>query len=282
MRARPPRLYGFVIGSHLGSGATCDVYSALDTTGRHGWAVKVLRDDAASDPTNVQLLKREFRAGLALRHANLVRMLRSGPDDDCPRLLVMERISGQSVRAILQQNGWLKPPFAANIGRQIAAALAAMHSAGYVHGDVKPDNLHLRPDGAAILLDLGFTHRPSDDELLGIGYVLGTANYVAPELCTQPEEDGPASDVYSLGITLFELLTGELPYATGGVQETMQRHRDRRPDSLHRWTGNWPEMFGDLVDSMLARSPGDRPTARTVERVLASLYPNWSGQSFTS
>jgi serine/threonine protein kinase len=265
-------LSGFVIGTRLGGGPTCDVFSALDTTGRHGWAVKVLREDAALDPTNVQLLRREFRAGLALRHANLVRMLRSGPDDDYPRHLVMERVPGLSVRSILNRHGWLAPRQAARIGTQAASALAAIHNAGYVHGDVKPDNLHLRPNGSAVLLDLGFAHRPGDDEeLIGQGYVLGTANYVAPELCEQPETDGPAADIFSLGVTLFELLTGDLPYACGGVQETMKSHRDRRPDTLHRWSGRWTYQFGDLVDQMLARTPSNRPTAREVERVLIRL-----------
>ena len=283
MRARPPRLYGFVIGARLGGGPTCDVYSALDTTGRHGWAVKVLRDDAALDPTNVQLLRREFRAGLALRHANLVRMLRSGPDDERPRHLVMERVPGRSVRSALLNHGWLSPHLSASIALQAASALAAVHSAGYVHGDVKPDNLHLRPDGAAVLLDLGFAHRPGDDEdLIGNGFVLGTANYVAPELCEQPETDGTASDIFSLGVTLFELLTGELPYPTGGVQETMQIHRDCRPDTLHRWNGRWPDRLADLVDHMLARSPEDRPSARGVERELARLYSHLAIQRVAS
>src|SRR5438874_51787 len=130
MRARPPRLPGYVLGPRLGGGPTCDVYSAVDEKRGRGWAVKVLRDEAAREPAN----------------------------------------------------------------------------------------LHLGPGRKATLLDLGFAHRPGEIvELLGAGYVLGTANYVAPELCDTPGSDGPAADLFSLGVTLFELLTGQLPYPDGGV-----------------------------------------------------------------
>jgi eukaryotic-like serine/threonine-protein kinase len=273
MRSRPPRLPGFVLGARLGGGPTSDVFAALDTTGRPGWAVKVLRDGAAADPTNVQLLRQEAKVGMAIRHANLVRVLRTGPDDDWPRFLVMERVPGQSLRAVLNQRAWLEATLALAIAKQTAAALATIHAAGYVHGDVKPDNLHLRPDRTCTLLDLGFAHRADDGEFFGAGFVLGTANYVAPELCGQPERDGPASDIFSLGVTIFELLTGELPYPGGNVEETMLQHRDKPPESLNRWRGAWPMELVDLVDRMLARDPEARPLAATIERKLGELAP---------
>jgi serine/threonine protein kinase len=182
----------------------------------------------------------------------------------------MERVPGKSLRAVLRKRGWLKASLARAIGRQTAAALAVLHDSGYVHGDVKPDNLHLRPDLTAVLLDLGFAHRVEDDNsAVGDGYVLGTANYVAPELCAQPENDGPAADIFSLGVMLFELLTGHLPYPVGDVQQTMVLHRDRRPESLKRWRGNWTSAMSDLIDRMLSRDPQDRPTANNVVTELA-------------
>jgi len=272
MRARPPRLPGYVLGSRLGGGPTCDVYSAADERGLFEWAVKVLRDDAARDFTNVQLLRREARAGLAVRHPHLVRIVRAVTDGESPFHVVMKRVSGRSLRAVLQGKEWLGPRLAGLIAGQVAGALEALHAAGYLHGDVKPENIHLGPGRRATLLDLGFARRPGEDAgLLGAGFVLGTANYVAPELCDRPEADGPAADVFSLGVTLFELLTGDLPYPVGGVEETMVRHRDAEPESLRRWRGGWPAGLADLVDRMLARDPDARPSAAQVGRELGGL-----------
>ena len=274
MRVRPPRLPGYVLDPRLGGGPTADVFAAADATGGRGWAVKVLRAEAADDPTNLQLFRREARAGLAVRHPHLVRVVRAALTGEHPPHLVMERVPGRSLRSVLRQGGWIGPRTVGAIGRQAAAALAALHAAGYVHGDVKPDNVHVTPGRAATLLDLGFAHRPADDaHLVGPGFVLGTANYIAPELCDQPGTDGPAADVFSLGVTLFELLTGELPYPDGTVEETMVRHRDGRPESLWDWQGAWPIGLSSLVDRMLDRDPSARPSAEDVAQELATLFP---------
>lgn len=272
MRARPPRLPGFVLGQRLGGGPTCDVYSATEADTHRPRAVKVLREEAARDATNVQLLCREAHVGMAVRHPHLVRVLGAATDSGPLPHLVMDRVAGRSVRAVLRDAGWLAPRLAGTIARQTAAALAALHAAGFVHGDVKPDNIHLGPGRTATLLDLGFAHRMDDPAVLGAGFVLGTANYVAPELCEQPERDGPAADVFSLGVTLFELLTGDLPYPPGCVEDTMLAHRDGRPESLGEWRGPWPAEAVELVDWMLSREPADRPTAAEVGNDLGRVF----------
>ena len=109
MRVRPPHLPGYVLGPRLGGGPTADVFAAADTSGGRGWAVKVLRDDAAGDSTNVQLFRREARAGLTVRHPNLVRIVRAVVRDRRPFHLVMERAAGRSLRSVLRQSGWLAP-----------------------------------------------------------------------------------------------------------------------------------------------------------------------------
>jgi serine/threonine protein kinase len=268
-------LPGYVLGPRLGGGPTCDVYSAANGDGRFAWAVKVLRDDAARDPTNLQLLRREARTGLAVRHPHLVRIVRLSAEGDGPFHIVMERVPGKPVRAFQRAKGWLSAELTASIGRQVALALAALHSAGYVHCDVKPENIHLGPGRVATLLDLGFAHRPREDAgVVEAGYVLGTANYVAPELCADPETEGPAADVFSLGVTLFELLTGALPYPDGNVEETMLRHRDANPESLRGWRGRWPKGLAHLVDRMLSRDPDDRPAAQHVAKSVSRLFPS--------
>lgn len=271
MNARPPQVPGYVLGARLGGGATCDVYSASDHLGQGGWAVKVLRDDAARDPTNIQLLRREARVGRIVHHPHLVRVVGAVSERARPFHLVMERARGRSLRVEMREAGRLDATRASCIVRQAAAALAALHRAGYLHGDVKPDNLHVA-GRQVTLLDLGFAHKPGDDgPLLGDGYVLGTANYVAPELCDESGRDGPAADVFSLGVTLFELLTGRLPYPEGDVEETMLRHRDVEPASLRKWQGGWPSGLVSLADRMLLRDPERRPTASEVMRALTAV-----------
>jgi serine/threonine protein kinase len=112
-----------------------------------------------------------------------------------------------------------------------------------------------------------------DEPALGSGFVLGTANYVAPELCDYSGSDGPAADIFSLGVTLYELLTGDLPYPNGTVEETMVRHRDGQADSLWSWDGGWPIGLSSLVDRMLDRKPAIRPTAAEVADELTTLFP---------
>jgi eukaryotic-like serine/threonine-protein kinase len=177
MRVRPPRLPGYLLGPRLGGGPTCDVYSATDEESGGVWAVKLLREEATADPTNVRLFRREARVGLSVRHRNLVRVVAADLDSDGPPHLVMERLPGRPLRWYLKRADWLTPRLAGDVGRQVAEALAALHGAGYVHADVKPDNMHLAAAGAAKLLDLGFAHEPGEDpDLLDDGFGRGTAN----------------------------------------------------------------------------------------------------------
>ncbi len=273
MRPHPPRLPGYNLGVRLGGGPTCDVYSAVETRTSRPWAIKVLRDAAAADPSHVQMLGREAQIGLAVQHPNLVRIVRTGMEHERPYHLIMERARGSSLREELNRKKWLDASQVGLIGLQVAEALEALHRVGFVHADVKPDNLHFEPGPWTTLLDLGFAHRPGDDQgLADTGFVFGTANYVAPELCDESDRDGLAADVFSLGVTLFELLTGALPYPNGDVEETMVLHRDARPDSLWKRPGRWPIGLAALVDSMMFREPERRPTAKAVAQELQSMF----------
>jgi serine/threonine protein kinase len=189
-----------------------------------------------------------------------------------PYFLVMELLPGESLRARLQREYALDVATAVWVARQTAEAIAALHRAGYVHGDVKPDNVRLVDAGTAVLIDLGFAHKPGENAaLLDEGFVLGTANYLAPELCESEAVDDPAADVFALGVTLFETMTGELPYPPGSVVETMERHRSEEPSPLCDHAGDWPPRLVRLMHRLLARKPHLRPRPLRVVQELVAL-----------
>ncbi|MFO0841761.1 MAG: serine/threonine-protein kinase [Gemmataceae bacterium] len=263
-----PRIPGFLLLQRLGGGPMTAVFEARDQASGAACAVKVLRDDWDDQATGVKLLQREARAGLGVQHAHLVRVTHAHVLQP-PYFLVMDLLPGESLRRRLQRDYCLPVADALWIARQAAEALATLHQAGFLHGDVKPDNVRLVERGTAVLTDLGFAHRPGENAaFLRAGYVLGTANYLAPELCDELPAEDFASDLFSLGVTLFEMLTGKLPYPPGSLRQTFRRHRCDPPARL---TANLPPALVQLVERLLAHSPEDRPIAASVVRQLVSL-----------
>src|SRR5947209_16730429 len=217
-----PKIPGYALLKYLGGGPMTCVYAAQEAATDTSCVVKTLRDDWADDSTAIKLLQREARAGFSVTHAHLVK-LRHAHVTRPPYFLVMEMLSGESLRSRLQREYRLETPTALWITRQTAEALAALHRAGFIHGDVKPENIRLVYDGTALLVDLGFAHRPGENTaMLRQGYLLGTANYLAPELCGAEPEDDTSGDVFSLGVSLFEMLTGRVPYPAGTLEQTLR------------------------------------------------------------
>lgn len=270
MPPAPPDIPGYVLGPVAGRGGKSAVYAATDAEFGTPVAVKVLSPAAAADPKAVRLFRRELRAGAAVRHGNLVRV-RGGNGAGPPYYLVMDLLTGESLREQIARDGPLPVSQAVAAGRQVAAALAALHGTGFIHSDVKPENVRLGGPGRVKLVDLGFAHRPGEDaDLHAAGVVMGTANYLAPELCARPPVDGFAADVFSLGVTLFEALTGVLPYPTGTMAAVVRRHRDDPPTELREF-GDFPPGVVRAVKGMLARDPADRTPARAAAAELSAV-----------
>jgi serine/threonine protein kinase len=264
----PPEIPGYELFQRLGGGPLTGVYAARECATDQPCAVKVLRNDWEDPSTALKLLQREARVGLKVRHPHLVR-LRQAHVTRPPYFLVMELVEGESLRRRLRREYRLDPASAVWIGRQTAEALAALHRAGFVHGDVKPDNIRLVNDGTAVLIDLGFAHRPGENAALRAqGYVLGTANYLAPELCTSTGDGDQASDLFSLGLTFFEMLTGELPYPSGSLLHTLKQHAEEEPIPLRGLVKGLPAGLEHLVERLLQRQPSLRPRAGWVVQQL--------------
>ncbi len=266
-----PAIPGYQLLTYLGGGPMTVVYNARERETGRPCAVKTPRSDWEDLPTAIQLLQREARAGLAVHHPHLVRILTSHISSP-PYYFVMELLPGESLRCRMRREYCLDLAEAIWITRQTAEAVAALHRAGLIHGDIKPDNLRLIADGSVVLIDLGFTRRPGENEAISRrGYVLGTANYLAPELCEDHPVEDLASDLFSLGVTLFEMLTGRLPYPTGTLSQTFRRHRCDAPINIRHLRTDLTEELAELLDSLLQRHPGARPSIQTVVHRLVDL-----------
>ena len=265
-----PKIPGYELLDRLGGGLLAHVFSARDCATDNPCAVKILRAEWQDDPTAIKLLQREARAGLAVKHPHLVRLLHTHVTRT-PYYLVMELLPGESLRRRLRRDYRLDLATALWVIRQTAEALAALHRAGFVHGDVKPDNIRLVDDGTAKLIDLGFAHRPGENAaLFRRGYLLGTADYLAPEQCTMNPNVDTSSDLFSLGVTFFEALAGRLPYPPGSTALTLRRHRCDPPADIRRCASRLPLGLVTLLERLLVHDPEKRPrTAAVVQQLVA-------------
>jgi serine/threonine protein kinase len=262
-----PRVPGYELIQPLGGGPFTSVWAALDAGGGKV-AVKIPRNESRYSQAARILLHREALAGSSVAHPHLVRIVEDHTEQS-PQFLVMDWMPGESLRTRLQREYRLGMSSALWIARQIAEALAALHSAGFVHGDVKPENVFLTDSKTAMLIDLGFAHRPGENErFLKSGLILGTANYLAPEVCDLNPKTDARADLFSLGVMLFELLTGRLPFPDVPMAETLRMHREDRPD-LPAEIG--PPALRRLLRRLLARHPLNRPRSAELIRELTDL-----------
>ena len=257
-----------------GAGPLTEVYRARPAGARAdlpaACAVKLLRAEWAEDPRAIGLLLREARVGHTVSHPHLIPILAAsvaGP----PYFVVMPWLAGRTLAEHQASQGPLDLPVALWLARQVAEALDALDAAGWMHGDVKPANVFVSEEGHVTLLDLGFARRPDETGSAADRCVVGTCNYIAPELITSALAADVRSDIYSLGVVLFELLTGRLPFQGTDLAELATQHKQARPPSLRRLAPQLPTGVIRLVHQMLAKQPLRRPQtpADLIERLVA-------------
>jgi predicted ATPase len=251
----------FEIVEALGRGGMGEVYAARDSELNRAVALKFLTSYLGSDPRAGERFIREARAASALNHPNIVSVHEVVRENGATGI-VMELVEGVSLR---ERCGARNPlPDVAQWGRQIAEALATAHAAGIVHRDIKPENVMLRPDGYVKVLDFGLA-RTLEDGRHTASVAAGTFRYMSPEQ-TRGGALTPASDVFSLGIVLYELATGAHPFASESPIETAHLIGSRTPGSP-----SVSPPLDRLVLSMLRREAGDRPSASDVSSALARI-----------
>jgi serine/threonine protein kinase len=257
------------IGRLIGAGGMGEVWAAWDPTLERQVALKFLAPDRTMSAPDGRLLA-EARAVAALEHPNVCTIHEVGESPDGRTFLAMPYYEGMTLKSLLAREGPLTVVDAATYGAQVAAGLAAAHDRGIVHGDVKPGNVIVTAGGVAKLLDFGIAVR-QDRVARGPGQPVGTLRYMSPEQLVG-EAIGPPSDVWSLGVTLYELISGAPPFRGESPSELIRKIRTEVPDPLHD-PSDLPAGFETLLGRCLAKDAGDRPSVSAVGRSLET----WRG-----
>ncbi len=259
----------------IGIGGMARVYLAHDRALNRDVAVKILNPALAADPLFVERFRREARAAAALNHPNIVAIYDTGATDDT-YYIVMEYVPGPNLKETIRERGPLPEGEALAIGAQVAAALGVAHAHHLIHRDIKPHNILLGPDGSAKVTDFGIARAAGASQLTATQTVMGTAHYLSPEQALHQPLDG-RSDLYSLGIVLYEALTGRVPFEGDSLVAVAMRQVHDPPPPLRQVVPGISPRAEAVVTRALAKDPADRyQSAAEMEAALleASRAPH--------
>src|SRR4051812_6712427 len=236
------------LDAQIGSGGMSTVYRAFDTTLERTVAVKLMHREIAADSAQLERFRREARAVAQFSHPHIVGVIDAGEDDGRP-YIVFEYVEGETLKDRIRRCGRLPVDEALAYAIEIARALASAHARGIVHRDIKPQNVLIDEEGSAKVTDFGIARSLDEEGLTADGRVLGTTDYVSPEQALGHAVNGQ-SDLYSLGVVLFEMLTGDVPFhGENQVSVAMKHVREDLPDVQARR----PEvsaMLASVLDRM--------------------------------
>ncbi len=278
------RLGHFDLLEEIGRGGMCVVYRAFDPTLTREVAIKVLRDELSGDPKFVNDFLREARVAAAIRHPQIVHLHFAG-EEAGRAYMVMELLRGRTLAQTIAVDGPLDEERTLQIAIDVARVLQAAYEHEMIHGDIKPQNIFLSEEMGTKLLDFGMA-KAAHAASPGDGAVWGSAHYLSPERAGRRVEDFH-SDVYSLGATLFEALTGRPPFQAPGTTELALKRLNEKPPLLRELIPQATPRVEEVVDKMLNRSPllryrdydhlledlQDAKTEATAKRLGVRLHP---------
>lgn len=253
----------------LGSGATAITHRGHDHRLNRNVAIKILRAGHALDATYVQRFEREARAAASIAQGNVVDVYDFGEQDGA-LYIVMQYVDGEDLKRHVTRHGALEPERAREVAVQVLAGLAAIHAAGIIHRDIKPQNVLIGRDGIARVTDFGVAQAAVDVGLTSAGTTVGTAAYMAPEQA-QADVLAQTTDIYAVGVVLYEMLTGSMPFSASTPVAMMLAHIEQEPAPPSRRAPerDIPADLDAIVMQAMAKDPLDRfQSARAMSRAL--------------
>ncbi|NCA12371.1 serine/threonine protein kinase [bacterium] len=270
MAKLPDQLGPLKLVQQLGAGRHCEIWEALDTASKARLAVKVIVPGKAKDADQRKLLEHELKVAKSVSHPTVIRIDRLSDEGGLPHL-VMELFPHPNLKKQIAAGVEALAPRLQRIVTETALALDHLHGRGWVHRDVKPDNILAAPDGQVKLIDLAIAQAKPGlfGKLLGgSGPVQGSPSYMSPEQIRGQPLDARA-DIYSLGCVLFELLAGKPPFASPNANDLLNKHVSATPPAIESLNPNATTSVSKLIRQMLAKKPADRPAS--MQDVLTQL-----------
>jgi beta-lactam-binding protein with PASTA domain/predicted Ser/Thr protein kinase len=254
----------YQIVRRVGVGGMADVYLAEDTQLGREVALKILHPQYAGDEQFVERFKREALSAAKLQHPNIVQIYDSGKEGDF-NFIVMEYVEGRSLKDYLAEEGPLEIKDAARIAGEVLTALAYAHRTGLVHRDIKPGNIMMSDDGKVQVTDFGIARAEAGSTMTQTGTILGTAYYLSPEQAQGLPLDG-RSDIYSLGVVLYEMLSGRRPFEGDSPVSIAYKHVRENPRPPSAFRSDIPRPLEAIVLNSLAKRPEDRYSSAALMR----------------
>lgn len=246
----------YEVVSHIGQGGMADVFLAVDTILNRQVAIKILRADLSTDAVSILRFEREAQAAAALAHPNIVEIYDVG-DYKGHHYIVMEYVTGKTLKQVIRSRGPLVNEEAVDIMKQLCSAISEAHSRGIIHRDIKPQNVIVKADGSIKILDFGIATAKGSMQLTQANNVMGSVHYLAPELA-KGEDASPQSDIYALGIVLYEMFAGDVPFkADQAVQIALKHMREPMPD-VRLINASVPQSIANVITRATAKDPNNR------------------------
>ncbi|MBR3356762.1 MAG: Stk1 family PASTA domain-containing Ser/Thr kinase [Solobacterium sp.] len=252
---------------HIGQGGMADVFKAVDTILSRNVAIKILRADLSNDTVSLMRFEREAQAATALAHPNIVEIYDVG-DYKGHHYIVMEYVPGRTLKNVIRARGPLVKEEAVDIMRQLVSAVGEAHSKGIIHRDIKPQNVIVKADGTVKILDFGIATAKGSMQLTQTNNVMGSVHYLAPEL-SQGKGASAQSDIYALGVVLYEMLSKEVPFkADSAIQVALMHLREPFPD-VRAKNADVPQALANIITRATAKDPAKR--YRSCDEMLRDL-----------
>lgn len=265
----------------IGKGGMALVYRAIDQRTGHNVAVKILRPEFAEDQEFLERFDREAQTASKMSHHNIVNLLDIGQEGDL-RYLVMEYVNGRTLKEVIQQKGALPPTVAAQICIRILSALQHAHDNGIIHRDIKSQNILVNANGHIKVSDFGIARVAGSNTISKTDNVMGSVHYFSPEQA-KGEEVANGSDLYSVGVVLYEMLTGQLPFDGETPVAVAMQHIGAKPRSVMELNPSVQPAFAHVVDKALAKHLDKRyadavTMAQDIKRALEEPDGTWLGR----